>query len=285
MKKDFYETLGLSKGAGKADIKSAYRKMALKYHPDKNKSPDAEDKFKEINEAYEVLSNDDKKTAYDQYGHAAFEGGQAGPFGGNTYTRQQGPFNFTYTNTSDGNPFGSADFNFGGFSNPFDIFEQFFGTSFGQGARLPTHKITISFLEAANGVEKHVNLNGQRKTIKIPAGVADGQRIRFNEFILYIDVAPNNTFKRDDYDVFVNASINFKQATLGDKISVPTLDDGNLTVKIQPGTQSNTLIRLRGKGIRHLNSSRRGDFYIRVLVNIPTKLSHHQKQQIDQLDL
>jgi len=285
MKKDFYETLGLSKGASKADIKSAYRRMALKYHPDKNKSADAEDKFKEINEAYEVLSNDDKKSAYDQFGHAAFEGGQAGPFGGNTYTRQQGPFNFTYTNSARGNPFGSADFNFGGFSNPFDIFEQFFGTSFGQGARLPTHKITISFLEAANGVEKQIGLNGKKKTIKIPAGVADGQRIRFKDFILYIDVADSDTFKRDGYDVFVNASINFKQATLGDKINVPTLEGSDLTVKIQPGTQSNTLIRLRCKGVRQLNSNRRGDFYIRVLVNIPTKLSRHQKQQIDQLDL
>ena len=285
MKKDFYETLGINKGASKADIKSAYRKLALKYHPDKNKSADSEDRFKEINEAYEVLSDDNKKSAYDQYGHTAFQGGQAGPFGGNTYTRQQGPFNFTYTNTASDNPSGSADFGFGGFSNPFDIFEQFFGTSFNQGTRLPTHKITISFLESVNGVEKHVSLDGKKRTIKIPAGVADGQRIKFNDFILYIDVSESDVFKRDDYDVFVNAPINFKQASLGDKIEVPTLEGGKLAIKIQPGTQSNTLIRLRGKGVPLINSNRRGDFYIRVLVNIPTKLTRHQRQQINDLDL
>lgn len=284
MKKDFYETLGVDKGASKADIKSAYRKLALKYHPDKNKSADAEEKFKEINEAYEVLSDDNKKAAYDQYGHAAFEGGRAGPFGGNTYTRQQGPFNFTYTNTANGNP-GSADFGFGGFSNPFDIFEQFFGASFNQGARLPTHKITISFLESVNGVEKKVNIGGKSKTLKIPAGIADGQRMKFSDFILYVDVAESDTFKRDDYDVFVNVTINFKQASLGDKIEVPTIDGSNLTIKIQPGTQPNTLIRLRGKGVPVINRKQRGDFYIRVLVNIPTKLSRNQKKQIENLDL
>ena len=129
MKKDFYETLGVSKNASKDDIKAAYRKAALKYHPDRNKEPNAEEHFKEINEAYEVLSNDQKKAAYDQYGHAAFDPSSGG-FGGHTYTQQNGPFNFTYTQ-SGGNPFGGADFDFGGFSNPFDIFEQFFGASFG----------------------------------------------------------------------------------------------------------------------------------------------------------
>ena len=127
MKKDFYEVLGVSKNATKNEIKSAYRKSALKYHPDRNKAPDAEDRFKEINEAYEVLSNDQKKSAYDQFGHAAFDP-NAGPFGGRTYTQQSGPFNFTYSQS--GGNVGGADFDFGGFSNPFDIFEQFFGAGF-----------------------------------------------------------------------------------------------------------------------------------------------------------
>src|SRR3989339_576356 len=95
MKKDFYDTLGVSKGADKDEIKSAYRKLAMQNHPDRNKSPDAEEKFKEINEAYEVLSNDQKKSAYDQFGHAAFDPSSGG-FGGHTYTQANGPFNFTW---------------------------------------------------------------------------------------------------------------------------------------------------------------------------------------------
>ena len=286
MKKDFYETLGVSKNASKDEIKSAYRKAALKFHPDRNKSPDAEEKFKEINEAYEVLSNDQKKTAYDQYGHAAFDP-NSGPFGGRTYTQQNGPFNFTYTQ-SGGNPFGGADFDFGGFSNPFDIFEQFFGGSFGQQGRqqkrLETYKISLSFLEAAKGVEKEFTIDGKRKKIKIPAGVDDGQKIRFQDFILYIDVLPDKIFKREGNDVFITINLTIAQAALGAVIEVPTLTEP-LKVKVKSGTQPNTLIRLRGKGIKDVNGYGVGDFYIRLMVEIPTRLSFQQKELIKQLGI
>ena len=286
MKKDFYETLGVSKNASKDEIKSAYRKAALKFHPDRNKSPDAEEKFKEINEAYEVLSNDQKKTAYDQYGHAAFDP-NSGPFGGRTYTQQNGPFNFTYTQ-SGGNPFGGADFDFGGFSNPFDIFEQFFGGSFGQQGRqqkrLETYKISLSFLEAAKGVEKEFTIDGKRKKIKIPAGVDDGQKIRFQDFILYIDVLPDKIFKREGNDVFITINLTIAQAVLGAVIEVPTLTEP-LKVKVKSGTQPNTLIRLRGKGIKDVNGYGVGDFYIRLMVEIPTRLSFQQKELIKQLGI
>ena len=286
MKKDFYETLGVSKNASKDEIKSAYRKAALKFHPDRNKSPDAEEKFKEINEAYEVLSNDQKKTAYDQYGHAAFDP-NSGPFGGRTYTQQNGPFNFTYTQ-SGGNPFGGADFDFGGFSNPFDIFEQFFGGSFGQQGRqqkrLETYKISLSFLEAAKGVEKEFTIDGKRKKIKIPAGVDDGQKIRFQDFILYIDVLPDKIFKREGNDVFITINLTIAQAVLGAVIEVPTLTEP-LKVKVKSGTQPNTLIRLRGKGIKDVNGYGIGDFYIRLMVEIPTRLSFQQKELIKQLGI
>lgn len=286
MKKDFYETLGVSKNASKDEIKSAYRKSALKFHPDRNKSPDAEEKFKEINEAYEVLSNDQKKTAYDQYGHAAFDP-NSGPFGGRTYTQQNGPFNFTYTQ-SGGNPFGGADFDFGGFSNPFDIFEQFFGGSFGQQGRqqkrLETYKISLSFLEAAKGVEKEFIIDGKRKKIKIPAGVDDGQKIRFQDFILYIDVLPDKIFKREGNDVFITINLTIAQAVLGAVIEVPTLTEP-LKVKVKPGTQPNTLVRLRGKGIRDVNGYGIGDFYIRLMVEIPTRLNFRQKELIKELGL
>jgi len=285
MKKDFYEVLGVAKGSSKDEIKSAYRKAALKFHPDRNKAPDAEEKFKEINEAYEVLSNDQKKTAYDQYGHAAFDPNSGG-FGGHTYTQQNGPFNFTYTQ---GGNAGNSDFDFGGFSNPFDIFEQFFGgggfSQQRQSRRLETYKISISFLESANGCEKEVNIDGKRRTIKIPAGVSDGQRIRFQEFILYIDVLPDKIFKREGNDVFITVSLSFSQAVLGTNIEVPTITGEPLKVKVKSGTQPNTLIRLRGKGIKDVNGYGVGDFYIRLMIEIPNHLSSRQKELIRELGL
>lgn len=284
MKKDFYEVLGVSKTASKDEIKSAYRKAALKFHPDRNKEAGAEEKFKEINEAYEVLSNQEKKSAYDQYGHAAFDP-NSGPFGGHTYTQQNGPFNFTYTQS--GGNVGGADFDFGGFSNPFDIFEQFFGGGAfrqSQQHRLETYKISITFLEAAKGIEKEVNIGGQKRTIKIPAGVDDGQQIRFKEFILYIDVLPDNVFKREGNNVFISVNLSFVQATLGDVIEVPTLD-GELKVRVKSGTQPNTLIRLRNKGIKDINGYGQGDFYIRLLVQVPTHLTNKQKELLKELGL
>jgi len=286
MKRDFYETLGVSKSASKDEIKSAYRKMALKFHPDRNHESDAEEKFKEINEAYEVLSNEQKRSAYDQFGHAAFDP-SSGNFGGTTHTSQNGPFTYTWNSSGGQNPFGGSDFNFGGFSNPFDIFEQFFGGAYGRSGRsqrLPTYKIQISFLEAANGCQKDVNLDGKRKSIKIPAGVADGQQIRFSEFILYIDVLPDKTFNRDGNDVYVNANITFSQAALGTELEVPTLN-GSLRIKVKAGTQPNTLVRLRGRGIPDLNGYGYGDLYVRLVVTVPTRLSSRQKQLIDELNL
>jgi len=286
MKKDFYEIIGVSKNATKDEIKTAYRKLALKNHPDRNKESDAEEKFKEINEAYEVLNNSEKKSAYDQFGHAAFEGGRTGPFGGATHTSQNGPFNFTYTSTSGDNSFGGSDFSFGGFSNPFDIFEQFFGSAgASRNPGLPTYKIQIDFLEAVNGVEKEVEIEGKKKKIKIPAGVDDGQRIKFSDFILYIDVLDNDTFKRDGNDVFITIPISFTQASLGENIEVPGLDGNKIKIKVKAGTQPNTLLRLRGKGIPYINNRARGDFYIRFIVKIPTRLTRQQKQMIKELEL
>ena len=284
MKRDFYEVLGVKKGASQADIKSAYRKMALEFHPDRNKAADAEEKFKEINEAYEVLSDSNKRQAYDQFGHAAFEGGRSGPFAGNTYTQKQGPFTYTYTSSGGGNPFG-ADFDFGGFSNPFDIFEQCFGGAFSQGARLPTYKISLTFEEAFNGVDKEVDLNGQKKKIKIPAGVDNGQKIRFQNFILYIDIIETNLYSRDGYDLYITKTISFSQAALGDEVSISTPEGKDIKLKIKPGTQPETLIRVRGRGVPVINSRARGDLYIKISVQIPTRLNLRQKKLIKELEL
>ncbi len=282
-KRDFYEILGINKSASPEEIKSAYRKMALKYHPDRNKEPDAEEKFKEINEAYEVLSNSQKKTAYDQYGHAAFDPANGG-FGGHTYTNQQGPFTYSWSSTGGQNPFG-ADFDFGGFSNPFDIFEQFFGGGFTNPKQksLPRYRITISFKEAALGVSKDVQTPEGRKTIKIPAGISDGQQIRFSDFILYIDVTNDNRFAREGNDLYINENITLKQAIIGDTIEVQTLEEP-IKLKIKSGTQPNTLVRVKGKGIADVHGRGKGDLYIRLVVKIPTSLTREQKKMAEQLD-
>lgn len=284
MKPDYYEVLGVQKGASQAEIKKAYRKLALQWHPDRNKSPEAETKFKGINEAYEILSDSKKRQAYDQFGHAAFRPG-AGPSGGGrrTYTYQQGPSTDTYTKFGQGeSPFNGFDFSFGGFSDPFEIFEQFFGRASSARRRVPTYKIKIEFMEAIKGVEKEVNIGGERRKIKIPPGIADGQRLLFNDFYLLIDVGEDNVFEREGNDIYSTAEISFPLATLGGSVKVKTLD-GEVKLKVRPGTQSGTVIRLRGKGTRSPGSRRPGDQYIRIRVAVPTRLNREQRSILNQL--
>jgi DnaJ-class molecular chaperone len=282
--RDYYDILGIDKKASGAEIKKAYRKKALEFHPDRNKAPDAEAKFKEVNEAYEVLSNPQKKTAYDQYGHAAFQqgGGFAGQnpfsgFGGN----QSGPFSYSYT-TSGNQGF---DFDLGGFSNPFDIFEQFFGgaSPFTRARSMPRYSLGISFMESVKGVEKEVVIEGKNKKIKIPAGVADGSRIRFNDFYLIVEVQPDPVFHREGDDVIIKQEISLKLAILGGVVEVPTID-GDLKLRVRPGTQSGTTVRLKGKGAKRLNSSGRGDEYVHFIVKIPEKLSREQREAVELFD-
>lgn len=276
--KDYYEILGVDRKADANELKSAYRKLALKHHPDRNQGDKkAEEKFKEINEAYQVLSDKKKRDAYDQFGHSAFNPA-AGGVGSNPFAGgfRQGPFTYTYT-TSGQNPFGNMDF-----SDPFEIFEQFFGGGFAGTARRPRYSLSISFMEAIKGVTKEVKIDGQERKIKVPAGANDGTRIRFDEFDITIDVKPHQRFKREGYDLFVDAKISFTTAALGGKIEVPTTN-GPLKLKVRAGTQSHTLIRLRGEGVPHLRGSGKGDLYVRLIVEVPEKLSREQKQLLEQL--
>jgi DnaJ-class molecular chaperone len=290
MAKDFYEILGVTKNASEAEIKRAYRKQALQWHPDRNKNPEANDKFKEINKAYEVLSDPKKKVVYDQYGEAAFRPGAGfgaeGPFGAQSQTGRYGPFTYTYT-TYGGQPGGGFEgFDFGGFSDPFEIFEQFFGGGSPFGRHQPrrtVYRLTIDFMEAVKGIEKSVELEGRRQKIKIPAGVDNGSRIRFKDFDLVLEVQPDSRFKREVYDLVTEIEVSFPQAALGDIVSVPTID-GPLNLKIQPGIQSGTFIRLRGKGVPHVHGSGRGDQYVRVKVTVPTKINHRQKELLAEFD-
>lgn len=283
-KRDFYEVLGVAKTASAAELKKAYRQLALKYHPDRNKSADATEKFKEISEAYEVLSNPQKKQTYDQYGHAAFDPSQGfGGFGGagQSQSHRQGPFTYTYT-TGGGQ---AGGFDFGGFSDPFEIFESFFGggRAYRQQARIPRYGITIDFMEAAKGTTRTLVHQGKEYTIKIPAGADDGTRIRFDKFYISVEVKPDKIFKRDGHDVFIDAVISFSAAALGAVIKVPTID-GDLKLKVQPGTQSGTLIRLRGQGMPVLQGRGRGDQYVRLIVKIPDRLSRRQRELLQEFE-
>ncbi|OGC96964.1 hypothetical protein A3C34_03980 [Candidatus Amesbacteria bacterium RIFCSPHIGHO2_02_FULL_48_21] len=292
-KRDYYDILGVSKTASAAELKSAYRKLALQWHPDRNKSPDAETRFKEINEAYQVLSDSKKKQTYDQFGHAAFDpsmgGGAGGPFGGVRGQRggfQQGPFTYYYT-SGGGSPFGNVDF--GGFSDPFEIFEQFFGGSNPFGRRQPVkphYSLRIPFMAAVKGNTESVTIEGKTHTIKIPAGADTGTHLRFKDFDITFEVEPDPRYRRDGANVYLDHAIPFTLAILGGQTQVPTLD-GSLQLKIRPGTQPATTIRLSGKGIPKLHSLRnedRGDLYIRLIITLPDRLSRHQKELLEEFE-
>ena len=237
--KDYYQILGLTKSSSADDIKKAYRKLAMQYHPDRNKTKEGEAKFKEVTKAYEVLSNPQKKQQYDQFGHAAFEqgagqgpfGGGGGPFGG-----QQGPFTYSYSSNGQNG-------DFGGFSDPFDIFEQFFGGGFGnQRARRPVYSLTISFDEAVHG----------------------------------------KRFGREGYDIVTEEELSYAEVALGVEISVKTIE-GDVKIKVPGGTQPGTLIRLSGRGVPRLRGGGKGDHYVKVKVVVPKKLGHKEKQILEDL--
>lgn len=279
MSSDYYKVLGVSKSATADEIKKAYRKLAVEFHPDKNKSKEAEEKFKEINQAYEVVGNEQKRKQYDQFGAAAFENGGRGgdPFGGGFggFGGQQGPFTYQYSN-------GGADF--GGFSDPFDIFEQFFGGANSPfGRRKPAYSLGIDFMDAIRGTEKTVTIDGKKRDIKVPAGVNEGSRIQFKEFDIVISVSGSQKFQREGYDIISEIKISMTEAALGSVEDVETVE-GVVKLKIPSGTQPGTLMRMKGKGVKHVNSANHGDHYVRVQLDIPTKLSSKQKELLEEFD-
>lgn len=341
--RDYYSVLGVPRDAAQEEIKKAYRQLARKYHPDVSTEPDAEERFKEINSAYEVLSDPEKRQMYDRYGTVS--------------------------------PIGNG---FEDFRDPFDLFAEVFGNlggfGFGQGRQGPTRgrdlrtSIEITFEEAAFGVEKTIEVqraevcdtchgsgaepgtrpercnhcNGAGKVrhtqqtflgafvnitpcptcggsgtvvrtpchgcrgtgrvrrtrripIRVPAGVEDGINVRLpgagepgernappGDLYVSIHVQPHPYFKRRDNDVLVELKINVAQAALGATVQVPTLE-GPQDITIQPGTQPNTVIRLRGLGIPELRGNGRGDQLVIVQVAIPTKLTETQRELFENL--
>ncbi|MBA3723544.1 MAG: DnaJ domain-containing protein [Candidatus Levybacteria bacterium] len=277
--KDYYQLLGVTKTATADEIKKAYRKLALQYHPDRNKTKEGETKFKEVTKAYEVLSSVEKRQQYDQFGHAAFEGGagQGGPFGGQP-GGQYGPFTYTYSQNGQGP-------DMGGFSDPFDIFEQFFGggSPFGQQRpRRAVYSLRISFSDAVHGVEKEVTINDKKQKIKVPAGVDQGSRIRFDAYDIVLEVTQDKKFGREGYDIVSEQELSYAQVALGVEIAVETIN-GEVKIRVPAGTQPNSLIRLSGRGVPRLRGGGHGDHYVKIKVVVPKKLSHKEKQLLEDL--
>lgn len=291
-KRDYYEILGVSKNASEAEIKTAYRKLARKHHPDVDKSTGAEERFKEISEAYQVLTDPSKKSAYDQFGHAAFDRGAGGPFG----SGGAGPFGGaggwqTYSwSTSGGGP--NIQFDFGGFEDPFELFEQIFGgAGFGGFTRRrPTYQMNLSFDESIHGVTKEIELeqrNSQgrlirkRMKIKVPSGVDNGTRMRFGDLDIVFNVSRNPEFLREGSDIFSEITVNIPQLVLGDVFAVKTVH-GQVKVRVPPGTQPGSLVKLKGKGSPRLSGGF-GDHYVRVNLLVPQHPSSEEKRLYEEL--
>ena len=295
-KRDYYEVLGVSKSASDDEIKKAYRKLAIKYHPDKNPgNKEAEEKFKEINEAHDVLSDKQKRARYDQFGHAGVGGGGGNPFAGGANPFRQG------------NPFGG--FNYGGQTFSFDfggaggsVFDDILGSIFGNGgARRPRKgadyqtTVSLSFNEAIFGTTKKVTVGGKDLKIKIPAGIDDGMSIRLKgkggpapeggtepgDLYVRIKVKPHKHLTREGAIILSEERINMVDAALGCEIEVETVD-GVVTMKVPAGTQSGTPFKLSGHGVPFRADGDRGPHIVTVIVETPKNLSRKQKELLEE---
>lgn len=296
-KKDFYEVLGVSKTATDAEIKSAYRKLARQHHPDVDKSEGAAEKFKEISEAYQILSDANKRKTYDQFGHAAFGpgaggfGGAGNPFGEGFNPFGQGGYSYSWSTSGGQGPGGQ------GFADPFDLFEQIFGMGgfsqeFAKGfRRRQTYQMDLSFDEAVHGVTKQVEIERvegnenkvtrEKMNIKVPAGVDEGTRMRFGDVDIIFRVKPHPEFIREGYDIFSESTLGVPQVVLGETIEVKTVH-GMVKLKVPAGTQPGSLIRIKGKGVPTLKGAT-GDHYVRIKVEVPKTLSSEEKKLYEQL--
>ncbi len=287
-KRDYYEVLGVKKDASDDEIKKAFRKLAIKYHPDKNPGDkEAEAKFKEANEAYSVLSDKTKRQRYDQFGHAGVGGAGAGANGGN-------PF--------EGFNFNGQSFNFdfgGGFGGLDDILGAMFGGGFrgvrrGRDYRTST---TINFEEAIFGCTKNITVDGEQIKLKIPAGIYDGQSIRLNgkggpapqeggqrgDLYVEVRVRAHKRLTREGDLILSEVTISMVEAVLGTEVDIETVD-GEVTMKIPAGTQPGTNFKLSGHGAPRLGSNERGPHIVTVNVEIPKNLSRKQKELIQEFD-
>ncbi len=298
-KKDFYQVLGVSRTSSEDEIKKAYRKLAMQFHPDKNPgNKKAEDKFKEASEAYEVLSDPQKKQNYDQFGSADGNPyGQGGnPFGGG----QGGP---RYSRSSSG-PESFSDI----FGDLFGNSQGFGGGGFSSRPRAPQkgadlrYTLAISLEEAFSGAEKLIvfaRQKGSREesaklSVTVPPGVKEGQRLKLagegdspgagaaGDLYVIISLQSHLLFKRDEFDVVLDLPVKYTDAILGLELEIPTLS-GKSQIKIPAGTSTGQVLRLKNKGFPKLGSTGNGDMLVKIIVDIPQNISQKQKQLIEDL--
>jgi len=302
--RDYYETLGVKRSASQEEIKRAYRRLAKKYHPDRNPDdPSAERKFKDVQQAYGVLSSPDKRAQYDRFGEAGVGQWTAGQRGQKVYEWGAN----SSINLDDLEDLMSA---FGGSgSRRASVFDQFFsGFRGGPGrAAAPqrgadeTGRISLSFDQAIHGAVVTVQLrskdDGPNETleVKIPAGVQDGQKIRVSgrghpgrgggppgDFYLVCSIQPHPYFRRDGADIYVDIPVTVTEASLGAKIEVPAID-GHLTLTLPPGTPSGAKLRLKGRGVSKPGRDERGDQYVVIKIVPPEQLTEEQRRLLEQL--
>jgi curved DNA-binding protein len=313
--KDYYKILGTDKKASAEDIKKAYRKLAMKYHPDRNKGDKkAEEKFKELSEAYAVLSDKEKRKQYDTFGSSGFQqrysqedifkgfdfsnifrefgfggaGGFEGIFSGQGRTGGGRQYR-TY-----GQPGGGRGFEYG---DPFSYYE---GAGMAQKGADRLYELPISLREAAFGVEKTLTLPSDKKTeklsVKIPAGITTGKKLRRSgkgepgiqggppgDLFIQIKVLEDPVFKIEGHHLVVEKEISLTQALLGTSLEVPTLEGKSLQVKVPPGTQPLAKLRLKGYGLPQLGNKERGDQLVRLVVDLPRRLTENQKKLVEEL--
>ena len=295
--KDYYKILGLERSAGTDEVRKAYRKLAMQYHPDRNpNNKQAEEKFKEINEAYQVLSDKQKRARYDQLGSAYSNWEQRS--GG----RQQGDFDWSQwfggqPGASGGTRVEYGDLNdlFGGQEAFSDFFRSIFGGGGAQtatrGRSRPAYQqpVTISLDEVYHGTSRSLQSDGRQLEVRIPAGVKTGSKVRAagagpdgSDLYLIVDVAEDNRFEREGDDLHTSADTDVFTAILGGEAEVKTFE-GIVKLKIPAGTQPEQVFRLSGRGLPRLKSVQtKGDLFVRVKVKIPKKLSIKQKSLLEE---
>ncbi|MEX2161205.1 MAG: DnaJ C-terminal domain-containing protein [Anaerolineales bacterium] len=296
--KDYYKTLGVGRQASQAEIKKAYRKLALQHHPDRNpNNKDAENKFKELNEAYQVLGDAEKRAHYDQLGADYSRWQRQGAPGGFNWGQYAGgpggvpPGNVRVEYSGD---MGDLFEGMGGFS---DFFQQIFGGMGGrargqrpQASRAYEQPVTISLEEAYRGGSRLMDVNGKRLELKIPAGAKDGTKIRMagagpqgSDIYLVINVAEDPRFNRRGDDLHTEVETDLTSAVLGGEVRVPTLD-GEVILKVPAGTQPGQSIRLKGRGMPRLKEGKqRGDLFAKINIRLPKELTAEQRELFEKL--
>ena len=289
MAKSLYETLGLEDNASASEIKKAYRTLAKKYHPDINKTPEAEEKFKEINAAYEVLRDEEKKAQYDMHGDSMFGGqnfhdfarGQGAGVDINEILRQM---------FGGGGGFAGGGFNQGGFrSSGFGGGASFGGSPFGSAFEPDldiSANLSIDFNTAVLGGVKNVSINNETFDIKIPEGIASGQKIRAKgkgrqasghprgDLIITLNVQESNEYEREDDDLIKAFDIPLKTALFGGKVTIPTLTK-DITLKVPQDTKQNQKFRVKDLGVLNRKTKQRGSLYLKANIVLP---------KVDELD-